>query len=218
MINVFIQNIEEISSEMYNLFFLKLPKDMQEEVLRYSLIEDRQRTLAGKMLLLDYLKKHTDFTLYDIKKTEYFKPYVKDSNIQFNISHSGKYVICAFSFSETIGIDIEKISEKICIDDFKEVLLQEELQKIKESSNSKKSFYITWTQKEAVLKSVGKGFLDDVKAMKIVENLIFFKHKKYFTSSYHFDNYIFSIVSSKKEEIKIVHLSKKKELSINMLL
>lgn len=44
----------------------------------------------------------------DVKVDKFGKPYFEDTDIHFNISHSGCYVIAAVS-DEDIGIDIQKI-------------------------------------------------------------------------------------------------------------
>lgn len=202
MIEVTIANIEEISKDTYKDFFSILPQKMQEEVSKYRLEKDRQRTLAGKMLLLSYLEKNTLFNLSHIEKTHYHKPYIKGSDITFNISHSGKYVVCAFSLSNTIGIDIEQISLQVNLDDFKEVLLENELNKIQSSKKPFQEFYTVWTIKEALLKAEGKGLIDDIKEVIIKGNEVFFKNKKYFISSHTFEDYVLSLVYRKEDEIK----------------
>jgi 4'-phosphopantetheinyl transferase len=203
MINIFIKNIEEVSLVKYEKFLLTLPIEMQKEVLKYVQKEDKERTLMGKMLLLDYLEKNTCFNLYSIRRTEYHKPYIPNSDICFNISHSGKYVIFACTFSNVIGIDIEEMNPNIDIDDFKTVLSEDEYIGIENAKEPLAPFYTLWTKKEALLKAEGKGFFDDVRAIRIKEDKIIFKDREYFTFSSKLDNYIFSLVYFKKEEIKI---------------
>ena len=201
MIDVFIQNIDKVSPEEYNDFLLTLPKAMQKEVLKYREKEDRQRTLVGKMLLLNYLKIDTSFTLFDIEKSLYHKPFIPNSNISFNISHSGKYVVVACTLSNVIGIDVEEMKEGISIGEFKEVFSLEEYSYIKKSKEPLNTFYSLWTKKEALLKAEGKGLLDDIQAVKISEDKIVFKNRKYFTLSYELNNHLISLVYKNIDEI-----------------
>ncbi len=203
MINVFIQNIEKVSSQEYEEFFLELPKEMQVEVSKYQVKEDRQRTLVGKMLLLNLLKQYSSSNLFDIKRTKYNKPYLENSSNCFNISHSGKYVICAFSYNNPIGIDIEELNSNIDINDFEEVLLTNEYDSIQNSKDPLKLFYTIWTKKEALLKAEGKGLMDNIKAIKIKNDKIYFNNKKYFCFVFEFENFIFSLVSLYKDDVKI---------------
>src|SRR5690606_24435151 len=89
-----------------------------------------------------------------LRSNEYGKPSL-DDNTFFNLSHSGKFVICAFHTQE-VGIDIEEIKE-IDLKDFKSIFTEEEKYKLKHSSNPLKDFYRYWTIKESVIKAEGKG-------------------------------------------------------------
>lgn len=205
MIEVYIANIEDISNQTYQNFLLKLPKEAEQKVLAYHQIEDRQRTLLGKMLLLDYLEKYTSHNLFDIKYTKYHKPYIDNSNINFNISHSGRYTVCAFSNSNSIGIDIEEMSPTINIDDFKDFLLKLDSKMINNSSNPLKTFYTIWTKKEALLKAEGKGLFNDIKKVEILDDKISFENRDYFTHSYEIDNHIISLIYQKEEDIEFIY-------------
>jgi 4'-phosphopantetheinyl transferase len=207
MIEIFIQDIETISTSKYDSFFFSLPITMQKEVSRYRQKEDRQRTLTGKILLLNYLKKYTDFNLFDIKKNQYNKPYIPNSNISFNISHAGKYVVLASTFANVLGIDIEEMNPNININEFKEVLSREEYDRLRKSTKHIYDFYLIWTRKEALLKAKGKGFFDDIKEIKIKDDTIFFKNKEYCMQSYKFENYLISLVYKNRDETNILIIS-----------
>lgn len=207
MIEVFIANINDISNQTYQNFLFKLPKEAEQKVLAYHQIEDRKRTLLGKMILLDYLEKHTTLTLFDIKHTKYNKPYIDSSNINFNISHSGKYVVCAFSKSNPIGIDIEEISTNINLNDFKDFLPKSDFSMIDKSPNPLKTFYTIWTKKEALLKADGKGLFNDIKKVQIIDDKISFENRDYFTYSYEIDNHIISLIYKNKDDIKFFEFS-----------
>ena len=76
-------------------------------------MEDRKTELAAWLLLYKVLKEwgipEAEINVeeaYDYEK--YGKPVRRDKKVHFNLSHSGKYVLCVVSDSE-IGCDIEKI-------------------------------------------------------------------------------------------------------------
>lgn|SRR5574344_1026484 len=77
------------------------------------------------------------------------KPYIKDSNIYFSISHSIDRVVCAISDKE-IGIDIEKIRDY-------DLSLNKEL-----NINAKNNvdFFKEYTRREAYIKKLGKSLKD----------------------------------------------------------
>jgi phosphopantetheinyl transferase len=83
------------------------------------------------------------------------KPYLKNQSINFNISHSGDYVVLATANRE-IGVDIEKIAvypDKVAIRCF--TLPEREWM---EQEGENEAFYRLWTAKESVMKASGLGF------------------------------------------------------------
>ncbi len=86
------------------------------------------------------------------------KPYLPDHpNVHFNVSHSGSYVVCAFS-DVTVGIDIEEIKD-IQPHLVKFVMNKKELSMYESMNDADKKifFYENWTGKEAFLKHIAKG-------------------------------------------------------------
>jgi hypothetical protein len=74
-----------------------------------SLIISFNAYLKLKELLLD--QYNIDMNKLTIIKNEYGKPYFKDLDIFFNISHSEDYFIIGLANKE-IGVDIQKITNK----------------------------------------------------------------------------------------------------------
>ena len=75
--------------------------------------------------------------------------------IFFNLSHSGRYVICGF-YKEAIGVDIEEISP-VETTDFEHILSPEEKRFLAVSSTPLTDFFRIWTGKESVIKADGRG-------------------------------------------------------------
>lgn len=142
-----------------------MPKIRQTKFNDYIFDKDKKLCL-GAWLLLDDLKKK------NFSYTKYGKPYIKGSNVKFNISHSGDYAICAFSDID-IGCDIEKIAS------FDEPLLEQCMQddEIYEIKKNNKLFYDYWTMKESYIKCIGKGLNLDPKtfSVKSINDHYFYK-------------------------------------------
>jgi len=200
MINVIVANIDDIDELKYKKYLTLIPHNIKSQILKYKFKEDRYRTLLGKIILLNYLKKYK-FDLSDIELDRYKKPYIKNSNLNFNISHSGKYVLCAFCNSYKIGIDIEECKE-INLNDFKQILQKKEFNQIQNSKSPISKFYTIWTIKEAVLKADGKGLINNPQKVNIIKNKAFFKNTKYEIFSLYFNNHILSLASKKIKKIK----------------
>ena len=72
--------------------------------------KNKQQTILWEILLIKRLKKfyNIDYQNIDITYNKNGKPYILNSNIYYNISHSNDYVVCIF-WNKERGIDIEKI-------------------------------------------------------------------------------------------------------------
>jgi len=158
MINVFYTEFNSpLTDVLWNDYLACLPYNLQEKVLKYRKWQDRQANLFGKLLLIKGLKYYGygNQELEQIQYNDYGKPYL-DINLKFNISHSGKFVICSISDLYDSGIDIEEIID-LQIADFKNSFSASEWMEIIESESSINKFYEFWTIKEAVAKAEGKG-------------------------------------------------------------
>ncbi len=133
-----------------------LPEAIKEQAYKIRRWEDRQAFLLGKLLVWKGLReyRYTNDCLHKLWKNQFGKPYI-DSNVFFNLSHSGRYVICAFH-TEEIGIDIENICN-IDIDDFISFFSAQEITCLKSSTTPLKDFFRLMTLKESVVKAAGKG-------------------------------------------------------------
>ena len=93
-------------------------------------------------LMLDRILKE----IYKIEKRDLEfingKPYLKNRQKFFRISHSGKYILIGFSNNES-GIDIEKIKPR----DFKSIS-----KRMNFESKTLEEFYVNWTKYEAEYK------------------------------------------------------------------
>ena len=155
------------------IYLVKISGKIEESIFRYLLgfiREDKKERIlmqgtkqnADNMLIGEILKMNFDIDIKEqkIACSKYGKPYLTDyPNAHFNISHSGNYVACAVS-DKPVGTDIQKIG-KYCSDTAKRVCSEEELKQISDSSDKASEFTRLWTQKEAVLKMCGTGFISD---------------------------------------------------------
>lgn len=89
----------------------------------------------------------------------YGKPYLQDyPDIHFNLSHSGRYVICAIGSCE-LGIDIQQSGSPhlkaakrfFCENEYNWIINHTDNESIKSA------FYRIWTLKESFVKTVGSG-------------------------------------------------------------
>ena len=101
-----LKNINDYSDTFINEFYKSVPLSKKEKIIKLLDYENKKRSIVGCILLNTLLENKVNEFTYN----EYGKPFVKDNETFFNISHSYDYVVCAIS-NKRIGIDIEKIRE-----------------------------------------------------------------------------------------------------------
>lgn len=127
---------------------------------------DKYAYLFGRCLLKIGLKE-LKCNVNNIRLTTdmYGRPTVNEK-LDFNISHSGAYVICAFSTDGRLGVDIE-LKQSLTLSDFDQQFSDEEWRVIIGSENSINIFFDFWTIKEAVIKADGRGLSLPLKSICI---------------------------------------------------
>ena len=178
---------ERLDDILYNSFLNKIPQVYQEEIAKFRKWEDRQHRVLGKILLMKGVEMLglKGYSLDQLQFTKLKRPYFNRS-IDFNISHSGKYVVCAISASASIGIDVEEIKD-IQITDFTNEFSIEEIKSILSSTNSLHSFYSLWTKKEAFLKAIGTGLYLPLNKVHETGNKISWENKEWFLTQLNLD-------------------------------
>lgn len=150
-----------------------------ERVVRYPSLEDRQ-TGAGAGLLLRYAfeKEGIPFSGDSFYAGTHGKPY--HNKLCFNISHSGRYVICVTG-KENVGCDIQKIKppHSRMMNRF---FSDWEREYVNSADDSKKGEFYTriWTLKESYLKMTGDGLtrkLSDI-SFKIGDRIQVFENQR----------------------------------------
>ena len=107
-----IDKIENYSNEELKRLYLEMPKYVQMKIKKKAFVQNQKQTLIGYYLLRKLLFKNYQMSIFpELTENPFGKPYFKDTNIFFNISHSNNLVACAVS-TQNIGIDIEKVAPK----------------------------------------------------------------------------------------------------------
>ncbi len=104
-----IKNNKEYNNKQIKDFYNILPSYKKDKIKKYKNKETKINSIIGEILLKDLLLKHNIiYNNLNFYLNYYGKPYLKNNNWYFNISHSFNYIITTISDKE-IGIDIEKI-------------------------------------------------------------------------------------------------------------
>lgn len=152
---VYILNANNLSTDLS--LYDNIDKLRLKKIKKSSNILLKKEQLGANLLLNDILENYffMDITKVEYIYNEYGKPYIKDSNLYFSLSHSNGVIALAVS-KEEIGLDIELIKD--VKDNLALKVMNEAEYNIYKglSKNDKISyFYEVWTSKEAYVKKLG---------------------------------------------------------------
>ena len=164
------ENNIEWTAGIYTRLAERLPAKEQIRMKRYVRWQDRQAGVIGKLLLQQGLADFRSIcTLDDIVFNSYHKPYFLNGPF-FNISHSGKYVVCCIA-DIPVGIDIEECKD-IQIENFKSIFTSKEWENIADYEYKNRMFYEYWTKKESVIKADGKGINIPLHSIDVTKSIV----------------------------------------------
>lgn len=132
--------------------------------LRYVISRATLRVLLGREL-----QARPDRLRFG--RSEFGKPFVAGGDgPHFNSSHSGAWVLHAFSNGTPVGVDVEALTaEPFELDAFDQVLSRPERQRLLElpAARRKMAFMELWVCKEAYVKAIGEGLNRNLGAISI---------------------------------------------------
>lgn len=147
---------EKIKAKQYYASSLTDRYVMSHGILRYIL------SFYTKQLPQDIEFIHND----------YGKPFLKNHNIYFNMSHSHDMVSYIISFNYIVGIDIELHNSVIEIDELSDLVFTPKEQafiKALDPEAKLSLFYNLWTIKESLVKARGQGLSYPINTIEVME-------------------------------------------------
>ena len=166
-------NIRDLSDDNYLHYYSLMSEEKKRRVDRFRFEDDKKRTVVGEMLARRAISKWCgvpeESIVFEI--AEHGKPYAKDLNVEFNISHSADMVVCVVD-DTPVGVDIEKI-RPVDLNTAKRIFSEKEIQYIFEcipdvedynhylNDTVLQRFFELWTKKEAYGKLVGAGLFSE---------------------------------------------------------
>ena len=164
MIELAYCNVENLDlKKAYNL----VSKNRQEKIDFYRFDKDKKLS-CGAYLLLKKLLAEKNITNPIFKTEKYGKAYISNhENIHFNLSHSGKIVLCAISDME-VGADVEYIDREIDLNIAKHYFYNREYENIMNAKNRPEEFFKYWVLKESYMKYTGLGMNLNLDSFEII--------------------------------------------------
>jgi len=148
---------KEFPEDIYKKYLIFLPEVLQAQHFKYRRWQDRAANLFSKILLIKGLEKYglNYSSLENLSHNNYGRPQIAET-VDFNLSHSGDYVLCAISSGMRVGIDIEEI-KPVDFSDFESLMDTEQWKSIKNADDPLRSFFKFWAIKESIIKADGRG-------------------------------------------------------------
>lgn len=160
-IHIFTINTNKFEQEIDN-FEKLLSGDELSKACRFRVARDRIGYITCRGSLRNILSEYTGVNPSELvfSYTSFGKPFVKDSEIKFNLSHSGDYAVLAFSWINELGIDIERLRDMPdALNIASRYFSEKEIQGFSELNHEciNTEFFKCWTKKEAFIKAKGEG-------------------------------------------------------------
>lgn len=186
--------LNELSDEKFADYLKLVDDERKDRIMRFHFMADKKRSLVGTLLTGYVISKAFGVSPGDIifEKNKYGKPFVKGrSDIHFNISHSGNYVVAAVG-ENSVGIDVQEhksgilgiadrffSSEERAALDATGTSMKEQgggaCDPIRDSNPDdrqelkRRMFYDMWSLKEAYIKCIGMGLSKPLDEFGILE-------------------------------------------------
>lgn len=161
MLEIYILKIDKyLEKDVFNRLLCFVSDEKRKRINKFYRFEDAQRSLLGDVLSRFAIYKRTGLRNDELtfRINEYGKPLLSKLNtVHFNISHAGRWVVCAID-DNPVGIDVEVIKAIDFIIAEKFFSNQEyKLLKNQREDIKLKYFYLIWSLKESYIKAEGKG-------------------------------------------------------------
>jgi len=165
MLKTYIACTDELENNMlFCSLYAGVSQYRRDKTDRMVFQKDKRLSL-GAGALLDYALTCEGIADREITYVRNRKPCLRNSDIRFNLSHSGNMVFCAVSDTD-VGCDVEQI-KNIDMGIAARFFFREEYAAISACPDSERRndmFFRYWTLKESFMKATGLGFelaLDD---------------------------------------------------------
>ncbi len=158
----------------------------KEKYLRFINESDKVKYICNHVFLRKVLANYLNLSPKEIKfsYTTFGKPYIKNTNLFFNLSHRREYGLLAISKDNEVGVDIEYMKDLQDVDTFLDYSFSAEEKAMIFANNklNKETLFTFWAFKEAFIKATGTGLSIDISKINLAD---FYNNE---TISFEYDN------------------------------
>jgi len=154
-----------------------LSKDEIEKASGFKFDVHREQSIISRGVLRILLGKYLQQPPRSVSfgYSEFDRPFLKgNSNLQFNVSHSGNRSVFGFVQNAEIGVDIEKLKSDFEVMDIAQNFFSsDEIQTLQALPENQKvaGFFRCWTRKESFIKAKGSGLSFSLTSFSVSLNL-----------------------------------------------
>jgi|GEM_PF-819052 len=156
-------------TEAWKGFLKELSPEQLTKMRKFLHHGDQLRYLIGRILIrrLFRMYGHPENASHHLSVSSFGRP-LTDLPLDFNLTHSGQFVLCAGSTDCRVGIDTEQC-KSIDFADFKSVMTPSQWDVIHTADNPELAFFHYWTMKESVIKADGRGLSRPLHEIEVVD-------------------------------------------------
>ncbi|MBN1759952.1 MAG: 4'-phosphopantetheinyl transferase superfamily protein [Chitinispirillaceae bacterium] len=153
-------DVTTMREEEYLLLLDFVTDECRQRAARFIRHEDRYRCVAGEVLARYAVSRFSGQrdASWRTGKNKFGKPYLLESPVHFNVSHSGKWVLCAVDHTE-IGVDVEvrRRTDPAVAERFFSTPERHMLAAVNVPEETRSLFFRLWVLKESYIKAIGRG-------------------------------------------------------------
>ncbi len=152
---------------------LSIEEIQKSEAFHFA--NDRQNYTVShgflRLILAKYLERKPESLCFD--PNEFGKPFLKDSPLKFNLSHSGEFALIGVAEKREVGVDIELVRENV---NYHELAAQFFSKKETDffislpQSDRKQVFFRIWSRKESFVKARGCGLSANLQSFDVLSS------------------------------------------------
>lgn len=145
----------------------------RERAARFRVADDRMRAVVGRGMLRVILGACTARPpeAVELSTDAFDRPIMQQSTeIDFNVSHSGDWILIGVAANTRIGVDVEQIRPVADVSDLVQRFFAPAEAAIISSLHGEQqdvAFFDCWTRKEAYVKAVGAGLSLDLASFQV---------------------------------------------------
>lgn len=199
--------------EWYEKAF-QIISETEKEMVSHIQTEKQRRLSLGARVLLKYALAKENIMQYDVEKGKHGKPFLKNSNLYFNLSHSKSCVVCVVDDAE-VGIDIEEKTRSLP-KHYEKIVSDAEKQFLQQSKHMDQDFLRIWTMKESFVKMQGGRIFENTKDIATIEHMDFrkiWKKSDCFFGHYQEGNYLISVCAKQNTFPKTITTLTEKDIT-----